>query len=78
MEKVGRAQRRMVEISTRGCEEAFGGRGRAESVVCLRSDGGCEMIPDRTATVCPLLLSFSPSFPVSPYKIKGHRGFAES
>lgn len=48
----------------KGCEEAFGGGRRGESTVRLRSDGGCEIIPDRPAKVS--LLLFSPSFPVSP------------
>lgn len=53
-----------MEISVKGCEEAFGGGRRGESTVRLRSDGGCEIIPDRPAKVS--LLLFSPSFPVSP------------
>lgn len=48
----------------KGCEEAFGGGRRGESTVRLRSDGGCEIIPDRPAKVS--LLLFSPSFLVSP------------
>uniref|UniRef100_A0A8C6LLH3 TLE family member 3, transcriptional corepressor n=1 Tax=Nothobranchius furzeri TaxID=105023 RepID=A0A8C6LLH3_NOTFU len=63
----------MVEISTRGCEEAFGGQERRESMVRLRSDGGCEIIPDCTARVCPLL--FLPSFSASPPKLKGTQRF---
>lgn len=51
----------------KGCEEAFGGGRRGESRVRLRSDGGCEIIPDRPAKVFPLLSSFS-RFPSSRMK----------
>jgi len=49
----GEAERRVAEISTKGCEKAFGRRGRGESTVLLRSHGGCEIIPDSPAKVPP-------------------------
>lgn len=53
----------------KGCEEAFGSGRRGESTVSLRSDGGCEIIPDRPAKVFRLL--FFPSFPISSsFKMK--------